>query len=142
MSAKDYPPVPGPGARQIAYGVLLGEVVPKEKWNSWTFSEAFKDRYGVPVHYWSHWDRLTSISCRKELFPKLRSTIYEVPKHMDFVRFARHVDKKGGELGHEVPDRQEMEALYTQFLLQKFDELEGTDIIKKSILRQAMSKAS
>jgi hypothetical protein len=61
---------------------------------------------------------------------------------MDFVRFARHVDKKGGELGHEVPDRQEMEALYTQFLLQKFDELEGTDIIKKSILRQAMSKAS
>ena len=126
MSAKEYTPVPGPNMRQIARGVLLGDVVRAEKWNSLTFSEAFKDRYGVPVTYLSFWDRLTSYPCRRELLPLLQSAIFEVPIHTDLVHFYNTVDSKCVGLGCKVLDRMEMEALYTQFLLRGFDEIEDT----------------
>ncbi|KIM96310.1 hypothetical protein OIDMADRAFT_32977 [Oidiodendron maius Zn] len=90
MSAKDNPPIRGPGARQIAYALLLGEVVPKNKWNSWTFAQG--------------------------------------------------VDRKAVQLRYSVPGRLEMESLYAQFLLRKFDETKETDVKKKCTLKDALEK--
>lgn len=142
MSAKDYPPIRGPGARQIAYALLLGEVVPKDKWNSWTYSEKFKDCYGVPLVYWSHWEKLISTLCRTKLCPEFHGTTYEILRDIDFFSFAQGVDKKAVQLGYSVPGRLEMESLYAQFLLRKFDETKETDVKKKCTLKDALEKVS
>jgi hypothetical protein len=140
MSATNFQPVPGPGARQIGYAVLLGEAVPESKWNSLTFSDAFQARYGIPVQFWSHWNKLMSFSCRTELAPHFQRTIYEVLKDMNFLRFCHAVDYKANQRGMRVPGRLEMEAMYAQFLVHKYDELEASDDMMKWILKKALAK--
>lgn len=46
------------------------------------------------------------------------------------------------QLGYSVPGRLEMESLYAQFLLRKFDETKETDVKKKCTLKDALEKVS
>lgn len=46
------------------------------------------------------------------------------------------------QLRYSVPGRLEMESLYAQFLLRKFDETKETDVKKKCTLKDALEKVS
>jgi hypothetical protein len=131
MSLNDYPPVPGPGAQQASWALSHGKVIPEEEWNSWTFSEAFKARYGVPVTYWSHWYTLTTFSCRVELLP-------DPPMGTRFIYFCKDIDTKCERRGCKTPERMEMEALYTQYLLRWFDKEETANDVKRDLLRKGI----
>jgi hypothetical protein len=141
MSAAWFPPVPGPSARQIGFAVLLGEPIPKSKWMSMTFSKSFQERYGVPMTYWSHWQKLMTFPARGELVPRVRCHFNELLDKFNFLSFVDAVDKKAAQSGVPVPGRLEMEALWVQFLVKKFDETE-VDETTKVVLLQAVKKAS
>lgn len=142
MSAEWFPPVPGPSARQIAFGVLLGELIPEHKWKSMTFSNDFKDRYGVPMTYWSHRNKLMTQPVRGELAPSARFHFNELLEKMNFLAFARTVDEKAAQSGAQVPRRLEMEALWVQFLVKHFDRMEETDETSQVVLLKSVKKAS
>lgn len=95
----------------------------------------------MPLDYWTHWDKLTSFPCREGVCPKYGQTFDELSRDLTFVRFANAIDKKYVALNYTVPGRLEMEALYTQLLLKKFDELPTTDLTNKARLRMMLREA-
>lgn len=112
MSAKDYPPVLGSGARQAAWALLHDKVIFKDEWN-----------------------KLTALSCRVELLP-------DSPRVMNFICFCRDIDTKCERRECKTPERMEMEALYTQYLVRWFDKEESADDVRRDLLKKCMMSVS
>ncbi|PSS13232.1 hypothetical protein M430DRAFT_266710 [Amorphotheca resinae ATCC 22711] len=143
MSVTNFPPVRAPGKRQQAFYILAGQALADEsKWKSFDFSEAFTARYGRPVVYWSHWNRLMSTPYRTELVPRFRGTFNEVLDNMNFLSFCQAVDQKAVHMKGRVLGRLEMEGLYAQFLIKKFDEVGSATYRMRVILKKSMEKVS
>jgi hypothetical protein len=143
MSVTNYPPVRAPGKRQQAFYILTGQALAHEsKWKSFDFSEAFIARYGRPVVYWRHWNRLMSTPYRTELIPRFKGTFNEVLDNMNFLSFCEAVDYMAVHINARVLGRLEMEGLYAQFLIEKFDGMGSATYGMRAILKKSMQKVS